>query len=365
MAFFSKTPESPEYGELEARSSLAAEPAKKSSMEREPVKTLDAEKAEVYLDVLRRLIKAGRPNKFYPSGRALGNLFYLMSPAANRGLVDKLRINVHTGLPAEPEVGRVIADKEIAQRFVQKHDFEALKQRQDDASKRLLAKVEYYHEVVSKEVPPRYNLELKLKRVFEEEKRAEFTAIFQRFDPGEGVFTLYTIQLSHQHSRWSQPKVELRGDDLRATEAFSNVISRYSSDEAEFAFILLSDVEGITVEEVLRGRVGPLWMEGVTSCPPEITELLHQHPGSFILNFPFERVALRTGDNKTDTNRDPFARLYRDSLDPESRAKVLQRAEDLGYLIHKERKLACSQALRQPLGELLKARGKPCVIYTI
>ena len=369
MAFFAKVPDTPDYNEpenkAEAEESLEVEPAKaEGSLERDTVKVLSGSQAQTYLTILQKLVRRGKLNKLYPSGRGLENLFYLMTPDANRGLIDKCQLNLKTGLPTEPETGRVIADKEIAQKFLQKHDVEAIQTRQDEASQRLLKKVEYYREASEREIPPRFSLELKLQRVFEEENQADFIALFQRFDPGEGVFTRYTIQLSHQHSRWSTPKVELKGDDLRATDSFRGVISRYSSDEAEFAFILLSRVEGITVKSVERGRAGPLWMEGVRA-PKEITDLLHAHPGNFIMNFPLERVAISDKEDKIDSNRDPFGRFYRASLDPESKAIADARAEELGYVVHKERKFACTRGILKPLQQLLKERGAPCVIYSI
>ena len=51
-------------------------------------------------------------------------------------------------------------------------------------------------------------------------KTASFYSIFERYDPGEGVFTRYTITLQHQDSRWNKAQIEMQGDDLKATEAF-------------------------------------------------------------------------------------------------------------------------------------------------
>lgn len=364
MAFFGNTPKLPDYEEPERKRPSEQATASTPSVERDPVRVLDREPAQVYLDLLQKLVRAGKPNKFFPDGRSVENLYYLMTPDANRGLQDSLRLNLRMGLPDEPEIGRVIADKEIASRFLSKHDFEELKGRTDDASVRLFKRVQYYREVNERSVPKRYNLELKLKRVVDDRKTAQFVALFERYDPGEGVFTQYTIHLSHQHQRWSRPKVELKGDDLQYTEGFRNVISRYSSDEAEFAFILLSNVEGITVEEVVRGRIGPLWMEGVR-MPAVIQDLMHAHPGNLILNFPQERVALPDKEDKPDTNRDPFGRFYRESLDADSKALADARARKLGYVVHKERKFSCTPGILKPLNELLKGTGKPCVIYPI
>lgn len=358
-------PSDPQYHELETVESSR----KKDSLERvetnfqkKPIQTLVGKDAEVYCKLLEGLIVGGKPNSSFPSGRSIANLIYLLRPSVNRGLSDKVRVNLGNGLPDEPDIGRVIADKEICKKILHSHDHASVRSRQDDASKRLQARLDYYLEVDKRDLPERFQLDLKLKRVNEQENTADFIAVFERFDPGEGVFTKYNIHLRHKSERWSKPKVELKGDDLRYTEEFRNVISRYSSDEAEFAFILLSNVPGITVHEVSRGRVGPVWMDGVP-CPKEIEELLAKHPGNVILNFPFEKVVVPEVEGKEDNNRDPFSRLYRNSLDPENKEFADARASKLGYIVHKERKFCCSRAILAPLRKLCSEAGRPCIIY--
>ena len=332
------------------------------TFERDPIQIVRDGQAEAYCQLLEGLIRGGKPNSSYPSGRGVENLVYLLRPSVNRGLSNEVQINLRNGMPNEPNVGRVIADKDICQKLLRAHDVDSVHAREDEASKRLVHRIEYYRDVEKRELPERFRLDLKLKRTDEKEQTADFIAIFERFDPGEGVFTRYTIHLRHKNQRWAKPKVELLGDDLRYTEEFRNVISRYSSHEAEFAFILLSDVAGITVEEVSRGRIGPLWITGV-EAPEPIQELLKAYPGNAILNFPQEKVFVPEVEGKTDDNRDPFARLYRQSLNDENRELADARATALGYIVHKERKFACTRPLLAPLKELMVKLGKPCVVY--
>ena len=354
----------PEYHDLE--------PSKQSpppthgegavSFERDPIQVLKGDQAETYCQLVESLVRGGKPNSFFPSGRGAENLVYLLRPSVNRGLTDEVQVNLKNGLPNEPNVGRVIADKDVCAKILRTHDVDSVHKREDEASKRLVNRIEYYHDVEKRELPDRFHLDLKLKRTNEKDQTADFIALFERFDPGEGIFTRYTIHLRHQNVRWSKPKVELMGDDLRYTEEFRNVISRYSSHEAEFAFILLSDVSGITVEEISRGRIGPLWMTGV-SAPPPIEELLNAYPGNAIMNFPYEKVFVPEVEGKTDENRDPFARLYRHSLTDENKEIADARAKKLGYIVMKERKFACTKGVLTPLKELMVKLGKPCVIY--
>ncbi len=350
---------SPEYQDLDPKPSGAEV---SPTFERDPIQIVRDGQAEAYCQLVESLIRGGKPNSSYPSGRGVENLIYLLRPSVNRGLSNEVQVNLRNGLPNEPNIGRVIADKDICGKLLRTHDVESVHARDDEASRRLIHRIEYYREVEKRELPDRFRLDLKLKRTDEKEQTADFIALFERFDPGEGVFTRYTIHLRHRNQRWAKPKVELQGDDLRYTEEFRNVISRYSSHEAEFAFILLSDVAGITVDEVSRGRIGPLWMSGV-EAPEPIAELLKAHPGNAILNFPQEKVFVPEVEGKSDDNRDPFARMYRQSLNDENRDLADARATTLGYIVHKERKFACTKPLVGPLKELMVKLGKPCVVY--
>jgi hypothetical protein len=327
---------------------------------------LEGESADSYLTVLRRLIQMARTNQYFPSPKGQDNLYRLMSPQTNFGLDNKIRLNDLNGMPSEPDIGRVLADKEAGRRFLAMNDNADILSRTDPAALRLQKRILYYRDVEKSELPKRVNLEMKLRSLDHNAKVAQFYSIFERYDPGEGIFTRYTIQLSHRHTRWNQPQIELAGDDLSATTEFRNVISCYHSDEAEFAFILLSEVPSITVEEVVRGRVGPLWFHQ-SNAPEEIKELLNKHPGDFILNLPLERVGVLGKDqaDKSDLNNDPFGRLYRPSLAPAAREIADEKAASLGYRVYKERKFCCTKGIAGPLKSLLESRGCRCIIYTI
>ena len=326
------------------------------------------DQADIYLDILRKLIRGGLLGKSYPDPGGLERLYRLMAPEANEGLDREIALNPRNGMPNEPDIGRVLADKEACARFLASNDNPQMLGRKDDASLRVQKRIRYYREVQKSVLPKRVNLNLQTIRVDQATRTARFNAFFERYDPGEGIFTKYTIQLSHQHQRWNRPQIELMGDDLLATESFRNVIARYSSDEAEFAFILLSDVPGIRVHEVVRARVGPLWFTEAM-MPVEVAAILAEHPGNLILNFPLERVTARedrdTSETKPDLNLDPFGRLYRSSLGAGVRDIADRRAAELNYRVYKERKFSCTKGILEPLKALLASSGAKCVIYSI
>ena len=320
--------------------------------------------ANTFLEILRKLVRGGKLNQFFPNPNGMENLYRLMSPAGNLGIDPEIRINPRCGLPSEPDIGRVLADKEAAPRFLSRNDTAEVNARSDEASFKLHRRIQYLRDVHKSDLPKRINHELKLRRVDLGVKTASFYSIFERYDPGEGVFTRYTITLQHQDTRWNRHQIEMQGDDLKATEGFRNVISRYHSDEAEFAFILLSEVPSIKVEEVVRGRIGPLWFKEAETMPTEIRTLLEQNPGNFILNFPLERVVINS-TAKEDLQADPFSRLYRHSVEGEARQFALEAAERLGYRVFKERKFCVTKGIAEPFKQLLAERNARCIVYTI
>lgn len=350
----------PEYEDLHSRESEAA-PLLDSTQYRV---LLREEEADVFLGMLRKLIRGGKVNQFFPNPSALDHLYRLMSPSGNLGIDPEIRINPRSGLPSEPDIGRVLADKEACTRFLARNDTPEVMARTDEASFKLHRRIQYLRDVQKSDLPRRFHHDIKLRRVDLTTRTASFYSIFERYDPGEGVFTRYTITLQHQDSRWNRNQLELVGDDLRATEGFRNVISRYHSDEAEFAFILLSEVPGIKVEEVVRGRVGPLWFKEADVMPEEIRQLLERNPGNLIMNFPLERVVINS-KAKEDLLADPFARLYRASLEGEARIQAERRAESLGYRVFKERKFCVTKGIAGPFQQLLADRGARCIVYTV
>ncbi len=324
---------------------------------------MGAEAAGIYLAMLRRLLQAGRLNRFFPDPARLEALWGFLAPSGGFGTWPGLEINLRTGLPAEPAVGRILSQQEASSRFLAGVDLPVLEAKADPspAEQRLLEQARYHQELQRASLPRWSRLDLALRRVEADRRRAFFTTVFDRFDASEELFARYTVQLYQHHGRWTRNLVELQGDDLEATGPFRTVISRYHSDEAEFAFVLLSELPAITVEEVVRCRVGPLWFEGV-EMPPAVASLLAAHPGSFILHFPTDRAGLTV---REDGNRDPFSVLWRQVLQPEARELAEKKAGELGYHVHKERKFACTRAVAGPFSEWLKQRGARCVVYPV
>lgn len=319
---------------------------------------VEGEALERYLRRLTALIEAARLNHFYPDPRRLRNVYEAMLPTSVR---PTLKIDPRTGMPAESEVSRVFTDARLACEAVEPAPPGA---QQSAAAQRVRARQSYHAYLRAHPPGEPTSLALKLRRVEGDEKKASFTVVFDRFDLAEAVFTRYTIQLAQVSDNWKRQQVELVGDDLSYTANFRNAISRFTSDEAEFAFLLLSDLPNVEVHEVVRGRVGPMFVRGA-EMPPDFAGLITDDDAA-ILHLPLDRAGI---DVTRDGCGDPLAVLYRDFLRQTAGAEnadpVEQRARQLGYHVWKERKLCCTLDVAEPLSRVLEARGGRCVVRTL
>lgn len=319
---------------------------------------VEGEALERYVRRLTALIDAARLNQFYPDPRRLRNVYEAMLPTPLRRAI---AIDARTGMPAEKEVSRVFTDARLA---VEAAEPAPQGTQQSAAAQRVRARQSYHAYLRAHPPGEPTNLALKLRRVEGDERKASFTVVFDRFDLAEAVFTRYTIQLGQISDNWKRQQVELVGDDLSYTRNFRNAISRFTSHEAEFAFLLLSDLPNVAVQDVVRGRVGPMYLRGA-EMPPDFADVVVDDEAA-ILHLPLDRAGLEVA---RDGCGDPLAVLYRDFLrqtaGDENADPVERRARKLGYHVWKERKLCCTPGAAAPLSRVLDARGGRCVIRTL
>lgn len=304
--------------------------------------------ADDYLRTLCCLLEEAGLNKHYPDPRRLMSLY--------RHMGRSLDVRLSNGLPCDKDVIRVITDAQMSERVLGEESrgqlLEQFQKSGSQAARRRLERWDYHQSLRDDPPPKAVDLRLSLMRVDPSTRTAHFTVTLDRFDLAEGLFARYTIVLAQTASRWKKQQVELVGDDLEYTQNFSNVIARFTGDEAEFAFLLLSDLPNIVVEEVVRCRVGPIWLPGGKGNPC----------GGCVLHLPMERAGRGV---QREGCGDPLGRLYRDFLSTEAREPVEARARQLGYKVWKERKFVTTADSAPTLKAWLAEKGKACVIRTI
>jgi hypothetical protein len=326
---------------------------------------LDGQRVEAYCRMLIRLVEGGRLNAFFPDPGRLKRMLEFFIPGKNYGFYDKLVISEDTGLPVEKEVSRLITDRQLAEKTLTTETELSLKnelaRNPAPVNERRLRRFYYHRDLFSVEIPQILDISLKLRSVDTEQYTAYFNIVIDRYDAPTSTFARYTLTAGQQDSRWKQSQVVMVGDDLKYTQNFRNLISKYTVDESEFAFILLNDLEHVVVEEVGRSRVGPLYFRGVNT-PKGMEPLFEKHPDAFILSLPTDRASINLEEDK---NLDPLSIMYRDILEPAARELRDRKALQTGYHVYKERKFVCSANILADFRSFLKSNGAKCVVYGV
>ena len=297
--------------------------------------------ADGYVAVLRQLLAVARPGVHYPDARRLDAHLSFLGPAGSRGVHEALELDAATGLPTLGELLRVRADRDLADGFLREH------------GDRLPAKAAYYRALAGVEVLPTSAVLVRLRR--RERQRARFEVVHDRIEADGARLVRTTVQLEQRGVK----HVGLERGDLSApTETFRRVVERWAGVDAELAFLLLAELPGVRVDEVVRGEIGPLSFAGV-DAPPLLAPVFARIPGAFVLHLALERAGVEVAEDRC---RDPFARLYRDALGPEARAQVDARRLALGYHVAKERRLVCTpsaeEAVREAVGRAVVVRSR-------
>jgi len=315
----------------------ADEPAKGAPAEL----VLEGDAAQGYVELVTRAIVRARLSEHYPPARRLVGQVEAMGPRVHGGLYADLRVDRRSGLPTYREWARVRADAELSSRVLAElppwPELEA-RARQDPAGIRgkQLLKHGYHTHLSRIDATPPSHMTVQLRRVEPQEQRAWFHVVLDKLDHG-GVFVRASIELSQQASFWSRPMLELDADAVRFTEALRTIVYRLTSLDAELTFVRLADTEGLVVERVIRGTVGPIYVAG-TLVPPALAAELPAPPGPdfVVASFGLDMAA---GDVAKDGDNDPIEELSSERLGPEARAAFVEARRRYGYRVYKDRKL--------------------------
>jgi len=323
---------------------------KKLASRPRPVRALSGDALERYCARAAELILNGRLSRAFPDPQRCAATLAALAPSARGGYRPEVAIDLASGLPAIQEMAVVVADAALAA----EHLRTVGARRELRLAPVAQAKADYYRRLIGQPVGSLHGLEVRLRRIDAEERSAAFEVVFDRYDAAESVFTRYTILLEQKDALWGR-FIDRHGDYSKQTDAFRAKMERFTQDDSELAFLLLGQVEGLRVEEVVRGRIGPLWSPWAPA-PPEFGA----GPGDFILHLPLDRASLEL---EQDRNDDPFSTMYRAFLSSDSRMLVEEQAQRLGYRVHKDRKFSVSRGAAAALKERLARAKTMNIVY--
>jgi hypothetical protein len=155
--------------------------------------------------------------------------------------------------------------------------------------------------------------------------------------------------------------VQLDEDAARHTEELRATVYRYTTLDAEFTFFELARFGQLTVKQVIKGTVRPLWFAGHAAGGP-LGALLAPHPRGMVATFALDMAAT---DLAEDRDNDPIEDLMAAHLSGKAREDYEQARERYGYRVFKDRKFVASPELADDLRAFCAAAGTKNVIKTL
>ncbi len=337
--------------------------------------------ASTYLDLLARAVKTARLNNSFPERRQLDGTLRALQASAHRGLYDGIFLDSRSGLPNMASFTRPLADRSVGGEALASYDDQAtLDARRDQAEVfgRLADKRRYYEELQTLALAPVDEHRVLLRRHEPAESRASFRVELTKLD-GSGSYLRVVIELTQTASVWSHRLVDLDtdGEVASGTEALRGMVYRFASYDAETLFIRLHELEGVSVERVQRGMVGPVRfaipsqgavasvLEARADVAAEAWErACAQSPGETLLlaSFASDVAAL---DVREERSNDPFEPLLSEGIRDIERARYVTLRERYPFRVYKDRKFVASRPVVEHVKAACAAAGCKNLIYPL
>ena len=347
---------------------------------------LRGELVPIYLDHLLRGLRAARLNTSFPDRRRLQGSFEAMRLADTARLYEQVYVDARVGLPNLASFTRVVTDHEVAAGSLARIGALALDESQREQAKvyaRLLDKRGYYQAIAPLPFAPLDEHRVQLRRHDPATGTAEFRLDLTKLD-ASGVYLRITIELTQVASRWRRRVIDLdaQGESAAASEAFHATVYRNASFDAEHLFIHMHDIEGVSVDRVQRGVVGPILFalphgEGsVEPAEPERGNLRlarawqswRAGPGAkvqrpeFLLSFQSD-VAAR--DVREERSNDPLEDLLAANIQSSERPRYEQARARFPFKVFKDRKFVVTPGTEGLARAVCAAAGTKNLVYRL
>lgn len=338
--------------------------------------------ASIYLDQLALALGAARINKSFPERRTFEATLHALRADAHLGLYDSIYVDARAGLPNLASFTRVLADREVGGQSLEKLGAQAeLDARKDEAEvfERLARKRRYYEHLIAAELAPVDRHRVLLRRHEPKDSRASFRVELTKLLAGGG-YARVVIELWQKASVWAHKLVQLdaAGEVAEGTEALRGMVYRFADFDAETLFVRLHELEGVTVERVQRGIIGPvLWAiaDGSTlhrahephddalgqawrAWLPEAVD----KPPQLIASFTSDTAAI---DVRDELSNDPLSPLLSSQLREVERARYKILRDRHAFKVYKDRKFVATDAARSVVEGVCKAAGTKNLVYPL
>lgn len=337
--------------------------------------------ASTYLGMLGRAIRAARLNKTFPERRQLEGTLRALAAESHHGLYDGIYLDSRSGLPNMASFTRPLADRGVGADALRGYADQAsldAKREQAEVFARLASKRRYYELLQTLTLAPVDEHRVLLRRHEPDASRASFRVELTKLD-GSGAYLRVVIELTQISSVWSHKLVDLdtEGEVASGTEALRGMVYRFASYDAETLFIRLHELEGVTVERVQRGILGPVrfaipsggGVVTVLESKPDPIEGAWNAAVSargddalMLASFATDVAAL---DVREEKSNDPLSPLLSAGIRDVERARYVILRERHPFRVYKDRKFVVSPSLVAGVRDACSQAGCKNLVYPL
>jgi hypothetical protein len=337
-----------------------------------------------FLAKLATGLRAARLNNTFPDRRRVQGSLEAMQLAMEAGLYEQLYVDARAGLPNMASFTRVVTDHLVADgslsRMSATSHYEAMRD-EAEVYARLLDKRRYFEAIQQLPFAPIDEHRVQLRRHDPATGTAEFRLDLTKLD-ANGLYVRITIELTQVASAWRRRVIDLDddGESAEANEAFHATVYRNASFDAEHLFIHMHDIQGVSVDRVQRGVIGPFlfrlpseqgpivpaepeqinprlahawrrWLEGTQASEPEL-----------LLCFQSD-IAAR--DVREEQSNDPLEDLFSAGIQASERPRYNHVRERFPFKVFKDRKFVATPGAEGLAKAICAAAGTKNLIYRL
>lgn len=344
--------------------------------------------ADTYLELLGRALQAARLSNAFPDRKQLQNSVDTLRDGLRLGVYGELYLDARAGLPNMASFTRVRTDHELAAAALARMGArDSLEARRDEAEvfARMAAKHAYYEKLQKLELAPVDHHRVLLRRHDPASGTAAFRIELTKLD-ASGVYLRLLIELTQVSSLWRRKVIDLDedGETAAANEAFRGMVYRCADLDAETLFVRLHGIEGVHVERVARGVIGPALFslpcqgQGVAvrrtmEAPDDVLgQAWHAWSlgaGAAETERPELLVAFATdsaaGDIREEKSNDPLSPLLAARLGPQEGARYRALRERYPFKVFKDRKFVATPGLKGVVQAVCAGAGTKNIVYDL
>jgi len=330
--------------------------------------SLPQDAADRCLDQIKALLRSGRLNSQFMATRPILSSLDALHSRTHGGLYAELEIEPQSGLPTLKEWTRVQTDAAVSESVLA--DLPAELVLRARLSEPLYAKQwlkrRYHSRLKELWSGPIEGFQLALKKVDWQKGQVLVQATLDKIS-NFGHLVRLSADFWQLGSGSPLVSTDAERETVSARPELRSLLYRLAGMEAEYTFMQLGAVQGITVQRICRGVIGPLYLGevfrlGAAQRSADGLGRLLAQPQSCIASVGLELVAT---DIAQDSNNDPFGNILVERLSEQAASEYQKARQVFGYRVFRDRKFVADGATAPALQALCQAAGTRNVIYPL